>query len=450
MLAARASTRRTVTQRVNSAARSFATVVDSAGIKVASVDNNQPTSSVTFLLKAGSRYETKPGVAHALKNFSFKSTANRSALGTVRESEIYGGVLSASLSREHLALTAEFLRGDEQYFVDVLSSILLTTRFARHEYNEYVLPTTHGEISSSTPSANPSFQAIEIAHALAFHNGLGSSIIAPPHFEHHVSHEDVRDFAKSIFGNRENLAVLGTGIDQGKLVGLVEKALSGLGGSAPASSSSSTSSKYFGGETRVQADSAHGHGGPQTVFIGFGTAGSPPPASLSVLSSYLSPTPSLKWTSGTSPIASALASSGVPASVKVVYLPYSDAALFGFLVQGANGEAVAKAGKIAVDALKSVSSGLKGDEWKKAVAKAKFAAASTLEGREGLVQILGGKVLAASGPSTAAAVEETIKALDRVDESAFAKTTSELVKAKPVFVAVGDVASLPYADALGL
>ena len=27
--------------------------------------------------------------------------------------ELYGGVLSSTLSREHLALTAEFLRGDE-------------------------------------------------------------------------------------------------------------------------------------------------------------------------------------------------------------------------------------------------------------------------------------------------------------------------------------------------
>jgi ubiquinol-cytochrome c reductase core subunit 2 len=54
-------------------ARSFATVVDSAsGVKVAAVDNGQPTSAVTFLVKAGSRFENKPGVAHALKNFAFK------------------------------------------------------------------------------------------------------------------------------------------------------------------------------------------------------------------------------------------------------------------------------------------------------------------------------------------------------------------------------------------
>lgn len=52
--------------------RNFATVVDTAGVKVAAVDNGEPTSAVTFLVKAGSRYENKPGVAHALHNFAFK------------------------------------------------------------------------------------------------------------------------------------------------------------------------------------------------------------------------------------------------------------------------------------------------------------------------------------------------------------------------------------------
>src|SRR5882762_7693769 len=67
MLATRASTR-----NASRIARSFATVVDTAGVKVAAVDYGQPTSAVTFLVKAGSRFESKPGVAHALKNFAFK------------------------------------------------------------------------------------------------------------------------------------------------------------------------------------------------------------------------------------------------------------------------------------------------------------------------------------------------------------------------------------------
>ena len=58
--------------RIARNARRFATVVDSAGVKVAAADNGEATTAVTFLVKAGSRYETKPGVAHALKNFAFK------------------------------------------------------------------------------------------------------------------------------------------------------------------------------------------------------------------------------------------------------------------------------------------------------------------------------------------------------------------------------------------
>jgi hypothetical protein len=46
-------------------------------------------------------------------SFTFKSTAQRSALRLIREAELYGGLLSSSLSKEHLFLTAEFLRGDE-------------------------------------------------------------------------------------------------------------------------------------------------------------------------------------------------------------------------------------------------------------------------------------------------------------------------------------------------
>lgn len=60
------------TSSVKRLARSFATVVETSGVKVAAIDNNQPTSSVTVFIKAGSRFEPKDGVANALKNFAFK------------------------------------------------------------------------------------------------------------------------------------------------------------------------------------------------------------------------------------------------------------------------------------------------------------------------------------------------------------------------------------------
>ena len=57
---------------LRSSRRSFATVADSSGVKIAALDHGQPTSAVTFLVKAGSRYEPQPGVANVLKNFAFK------------------------------------------------------------------------------------------------------------------------------------------------------------------------------------------------------------------------------------------------------------------------------------------------------------------------------------------------------------------------------------------
>lgn len=69
MLAARALN----VQRI-AARRGFATAVTDAphGVKVAALDFGQPSSAVTIVAKAGSRFQSKEGVANALKNFAFK------------------------------------------------------------------------------------------------------------------------------------------------------------------------------------------------------------------------------------------------------------------------------------------------------------------------------------------------------------------------------------------
>ncbi|KDR78239.1 hypothetical protein GALMADRAFT_245322 [Galerina marginata CBS 339.88] len=424
MLAARASTARNA-QRI---ARSFATVVDTTGIKVAAVDYHQPTASVTVLVKAGSRFEPKEGVANALKNFAFKSTKSRSAIGTVRESELYGGVLYTTLGREHLALTAEFLRADAPYFVDVLTSFLTSAKFTRHEFDEYVSPLVSAETQAATH--DPATRAIDAAHALAFRSGLGSSLFAPAHND--ISVGDIKSFASSAF-TKGNIAVLGTGIDAATLSGLVEKAFANAGASA---ATQAPASKYFGGETRLE-----GNGGPQTIFIGFGTTHGPS-SELAALAAHLSPTPSVKWSKGLSPLSSLPEGT----SVQPVYLPYSDASLFGLLVQGSTSAGVKEAAKLAVSALKSASQGIKAEELKSAVAKAKFAAASAVDTREGLVNALSSKIFSGS----ATPLETTLSSLDSLNADAFSQATAALLTAKPTFVAIGDAHGLPYVDELGL
>ncbi|KAF6750443.1 ubiquinol-cytochrome C reductase complex core protein 2 [Ephemerocybe angulata] len=423
MFAARVSAR-----NVQRAARSFATVVESSGVKVAAVENGAPTSSLTVLVKAGSRYEPKEGVANALKNFAFKSTAKRTALGTVRESDLYGGVLSSSLGREHLALSAEFLKGDEDVFVDILTSFITSAKFTRHEFNEYVAPLISNDTAAA--AANPAIQAIELAHAIAFRQGLASSLYAPAHPS--IGLKDIQDYAAKVF-TKENIAVVGTGIEQSKLTELVNKAFANA---ASSSGPTSSSTRYFGGENRIEGT------GPQTAFIGFGTTGAPS-AEVATLAAYLNPSPSVKWSKGTSPIAAALPEG---ASVQSVYLPYSDASLVGLLVQAPTAAALKEAGSVAVSALKKAASGISQEELASAVARARFAAASAADARAGVVEAIGAKIFSGSEISLAS----TLSAFDAVDASAFSKAAAELVKAKPTYVAVGDIVSLPYADELGL
>lgn len=261
-----------------------------------------------------------------------------------------------------------------EYFVDALSSFVTSAKFTRHELQEYVAPVCQAESTAAT--SNPAIRALELAHGLAFRTGLGSPLLATEHG--HVDVDLVKSYASSVFG-KGNIAVLGTGISQDALTKLVEKSLSSL---SSATSPSASATSYYGGETRVDA-----HGGPATVFIGFGTTGTPS-SELAVLAAHLSPQPSVKWSEGLSPL-----SAGLPAgaSIQSVFLPYSDAALFGLIVQGRTAEDVKTAGKAAVAALKAAGSA-KAEAVKTAVAKAKFTAATALDSRSGLVSVLGAKV----------------------------------------------------------
>jgi len=261
-----------------------------------------------------------------------------------------------------------------QFFVDVLSSFLTSAKYTRHEFEEYVLPIIQAE--SELATSTPGTHALEVAHAIAFRSGLGSSLFAGPHAP--VTHEDIKAYAQSVF-TKSNIAVLGTGISQEALSKLVEKS---LGSIASGSSSSASAASYFGGETRVEA-----HGGPQTIFIGYGASGAPS-AELAALAAHLSPAASVKWSKG---ISSFVDSIPEGTTVQSVYLPYSDASLVGFLIQGETSADVTKAGQAAVQALKNAAN-LKEEDLKKAVAKAKFAAATAADNRDGLVSTLGVKV----------------------------------------------------------
>ena len=264
-----------------------------------------------------------------------------------------------------------------EFFVDVLSSFINSSKFTQWELDESVLPTVAGETQAA--ASDSATVALELAHAFAFHNGLGSSIFAPSHPS--ISAQDVKDFASQVL-SKSNIAVLGTGISQEALAKLVEKRLGSVSAGSVAARSTSG---YFGGETRQSL-----HGAPQTVFVGFGATGAPA-SELALLNAHLSTSPSVKWSASLSPLASVIPAG---ASVQPVLLSYSDAALFGLLVQGESAATVKEAAVSSVKVLQETTSGasLTPEQLKAAIAKAKFSAAAAVESREGLVSTLGPNV----------------------------------------------------------
>jgi len=114
-------------------------------------------------------------------------------------------------------------------------------------------------------------------------------------------------------------------------------------------------------------------------------------------------------------------------------------------VQSSSTEGIKQAGKIAVKSLKE-SGSAKAEDLKKAIAKAKFAAASATDSRDNLINFLGSKVLAGSDAS----LDSVLSSLDNVNGAALSKAATILLNGKPTYVTVGNVQTLPYADELGL
>ncbi|GAA6052687.1 hypothetical protein JCM3770_007174 [Rhodotorula araucariae] len=401
------------------------------GIAVTAADEGKPTASISIIARAGSRYEPAPGVAHVLKNSVFKSTNKRSQVRLVRETEALGGVLSTSLSREHLVLTAEFLRGDEAYFAEALGDAISQAKLPLHEYNEEVVPAVQAEYEQLIHTSD--VYAFDLAHQLAFRKGLGNSLFASPHTA--VNHSTAVSFAKSSFAP-SNIAVYGSNIEAGKLSALVGEF---FGSSAAAGSIETPASQYYGGEVRIPATA---HAALDQLLIAFKGAARTE-VEYAVLALLLGGEAAVKWGQGSTPLAKLTTASS---SAKAFNAAYSDAGLFGISVAAKSADVADVASK-AVAALKQAAQGVSDEALKQAVAKAKFAAAAALETKAGQVSLIGEQV-AANGQ--APSLDDIFAKLDKVTAESLAKAAKEALASKPTTVAVGNTHTLPYADSLGL
>lgn len=408
-----------------------------AGVKVASRDDNGPTTRLAIVAKAGTRYEPLPGLTVGLEEFAFKSTQKRSALRIVREAELLGGQLTAYHTREALVLQANFLRENLPYFTELLAEVISQTRYTAHEFHEEIESLVHLKQAKVDASAI----ALDAAHAVAFHTGLGEPLYPTPNtpISSYLNENSVAAFADAAY-NKANIAVVADGASEHGLQKWIEPFFK----TVPASSTvnlNTTASKYHGGEQRIPKVGSNAY---VIAFPGAALGASQPETA--VLTALLGGQSGIKWSPGFSLLSKATAAAP-GASASATNFAYSDAGLLAVQISG-HAAAVKKAAEESVKALKSVAqSGVEQEALVKAIAKAKF---TLLSGSEvsgvGLVHA-GANLVHGGSPLK---VAETLKALESVTGDKLKAAAKTLLEGKASVAAVGDLHVLPFAEDLGL
>lgn len=416
---------------------------DVGGVKVASRDVAGPTTKLAVVAKAGTRYQSAPGLTLGLEQFAFKNTYKRSALRITRESELLGSQLVAYHTREALVIEAKFLREDLPYFTELLGEVISQTKYTPHEYHEEVEPII--KIAQQKLLGNISELALNSAHGLAFHRGLGTPLYpsSSTPLSRYLNEDSIAQYASSAYA-KPNIAVVANGASQAELAKWVGEFFKEV----PASSSTalpSEATKYYGGEERIAHDSGN------SLVIAFPgsssfTAGGSYKPEIAVLAALLGGQSSIKWSPGFSLLSKAV-SSFPDASAATTHLSYSDAGLLTIQFSG-SAQAIRSASAEAIKALKSVSSGtVSKEDFTKAVALAKYRALEEGQNIEAGLVATGSGLVHGGKPFQ---IDEVGKSVESVTADKLKSAAKVLLDGKASVSAVGDLYVLPYAEEIGL
>ncbi|KAJ4289610.1 ubiquinol-cytochrome c reductase core subunit 1 [Kalmusia sp. IMI 367209] len=416
---------------------------DANGVKFASRDFAGATTTLALVAKAGTRYQPLPGLTEGLQHFAFRSTDRRSTLRIVRESELLGAQLSSYHTREHLVLEAKFLRDDLPYYVELFGEVAASTKYLPHVYLEEVLPLL--QFSHQRFLANPLDMAINSAHGLAFHRGLGNPTApASSHAYTKYLEADAIEYFSKVAYAKPNFALVANGAEHSDLSKWTNEFFENVPASPIEELTTGTEqTKYYGGQERI----AHGKANAFVIaFPGSSSfTGKFYKPEIAVLGSLLGGQSAIKWSSGFSLLGNAKASPGT--QVKTTSAIYSDAGLLYTAITG-NAQYVAETAKSTVDLIKKIASGdIPKELFQKAKAAAKF---KELENGQ---DITAGLVLTGSGlvsNNQAYQIDEVAKAIDGVTEEAVKSAAKSLLEQKASVSAVGDLHVLPFAEDLGL
>ena len=241
------------------------------------------------------------------------------------------------------------------------------TPLLAHEFHEDVERVL--KIKQAKLSGDVAALALDSAHSVAFHTGLGASLYPTPTtaLKNYLNENSVADFAGAAYA-KSNIALVAEGAASSNVSKWTEHFFKSV--PAGAASVSSKATTYYGGEQRTA------HVGGNSFVIAFpGSGFAAPKPEVAVISALLGGQPNVKWSSGFSLLSKAAANSPGATAVATNHT-YSDAGLFAVQING-TAAAVRSAALEAAKAIKSIAEGtVSKEDLVKAIAKAKLGAAS--------------------------------------------------------------------------
>ena len=266
------------------------------------------------------------------------------------------------------------------------------------------------QLSRKRLLASPIAMAINSAHGLAFHRGLGTPLYptSSTPFTKYLDADGIAQFSEAAYA-RSNVAVVANGASHSELAKWVGEFFSDVSDGSSRVKLSSPPSHYYGGEERISHDAAN------VMVLAFPgssslTSGSSYKPEVSVLAALLGGETSIKWTTGFSLLAKA-ASEYQHVHVSTQNAAYSDTGLFTVTLTG-NAAQMAKASKNVVDALKKIAAGgVDAEDVKKATALAKFRALEAGQNIDAGLEATGSGLITGGKPYQ---IDELAQSLDKV------------------------------------
>jgi len=409
---------------------SIHTSVISNGLKIITVDGNQPISTVGLFINSGSRFETieTAGASFFLKNMAFKSTKNFSTLRWNRSFELLNATFDVEVGREYMSFCSQVL-------TDNLSDV------TRNLFEAFFPKLVHYEVRDEVENIQRAAEEIErdprtlifeILHQQAYRNiGLGKTLSPPLYNIHNINHELLEHFVLRNYTPQGSVIVATGGVNHQNFQKVVNSALPLFNNTERLTSPS----EYIGGEAAFPARfDTH-------LALAFEGA--------DVNSKDFFPLVVLRHLLGNG---ASFANFGVNQNVSrlnqnvvskssfvkeasAFNFNYSDSGLFGIYAIASKGNSQ-KTVDVLIKELKSITVPVSNEELTRAkmIAKSHY----TFEPRISLLEFIGRNAVGKSSKGGLLPTHFT-QEIDSVSADRVAEVARKLFKSQPTFVAIGDI-----------